>query len=54
MGISVFYHSLEVGVKVVSVNMKSGTMNVVFMAITQNNLQNIVNKILKSWKSNIN
>ena len=34
MGINVFYPSLKVREKVISVNMKSGTMNVVFVAIS--------------------
>ena len=34
MGISVFYPSLKVKVKVISVYMKSGTMNVVFVVIS--------------------
>ena len=33
-GISIFYPSLKVRVKVISVNMKIGTMNVVFVAIS--------------------
>ena len=33
MGISVFYHSLKVKVKLIDVDMKNGTMNVVFMTI---------------------
>ena len=33
MDINIFYPSLKVGVKVVSVNMKNDTMNVVFVAI---------------------
>ena len=35
MGIRVFYPSLKVMVKVISVNMKVGTMNLVFVAISQ-------------------
>ena len=34
MSISVFYPSLKVMVKIVGVNMKSGTMNVVFVTIS--------------------
>ena len=33
MGISVIYPSFKMRVKVISVDMKSGTMNVVFVAI---------------------
>ena len=33
-GISVFYPSLKMMVKMVSVNMKSGTINVIFVAIS--------------------
>ena len=44
-GIYVFYPSLKVGIKMVSVNMKSGTMNMIFVTIFR---LKIKNKIINS------
>ena len=46
--IIVFYPSLKVSVKVISVNMKSGTMNVLFVAISLDNFMTVCLKINQS------